>query len=544
MPGASNPAEVPFFFFVNCPEAIRDFRNIRACRYSRARDTRNARSQKISGTVIIVTISPTGYTTPGSSTWRGLRMASGSGLLLAAALLLIFCPVRSEAETLKITSNPAGAKVELDGVLAGSTPFEKDFPGGYFHKPFMSVSPRLEHAMVARISLEGYATKELNLTEGPMNWISFNGHNHGEYWLLKSDHFQVDLQPISQVFTGGVSAKFTGAGNVDLQPELSLEELVRRTKPAVVYLKGLDKSGTGFFVTETGVIATNAHVARGEETLVTVLPGGEQLEAKVVYIDADLDIALAKVEGKDFPRLSLADAASVRQGENVVAIGNPGDAMLFSVTKGIVSAVGKFASAGPGTWIQTDTPINPGNSGGPLLNGRGEVIGINTQKLVKKNVTGIGFALSATDLLSVLRRFYPAVSVARSTAAESQAPNAAVTAPQNAGQVETVSGPGTDFPPVSSNSSPPTEAGNGPAEPVAVQVSHGFGIVTITSDPDGAEIFVDDKFAGNAPAKLKLPAGTHSVVLKVRDCADWKRSLEVYKDSQVSLKAELDPKSR
>jgi S1-C subfamily serine protease len=72
--------------------------------------------------------------------------------------------------------------------------------------------------------------------------------------------------------------------------------------------------------------------------------------------------------------------------------------------------VGKFANAGPGTWIQTDTPINPGNSGGPLLNSRGEVIGINTQKLVKKNVTGIGFALSATDLLEVLHRFYPNVS--------------------------------------------------------------------------------------------------------------------------------------
>src|SRR5207245_3627504 len=125
----------------------------------------------------------------------------------------------------------------------------------------------------------------------------------------------------------------------------------------------------------------------------------------------DLDIALVKVaavsaEG-ELPHLALADASTVRQGESVLAIGNPGDAMLFSVTKGIVSAIGKFPDAGPGTWIQTDTPINPGNSGGPLLNSRGEVIGINTQKLIKKNVAGIGFALSATDLLAVLHRFYP-----------------------------------------------------------------------------------------------------------------------------------------
>lgn len=182
-------------------------------------------------------------------------MFSRSGSRLATGLLLLFCPAGTAAETLPITSNPAG-------------------------------------------------------------------HNHGEYWLLKSDHFHVDLQPISLVFTGGVTAKLADAGSVDLQPELSLEELVRRTKPAVVYLKNFETSGTGFFVTETGVIATNAHLARGQDSLLTVLPGGEQLEAKVVYIDADLDIALAKVEGKEFPHLALADATTVRQGESVLAIGN------------------------------------------------------------------------------------------------------------------------------------------------------------------------------------------------------------------------------
>ena len=81
--------------------------------------------------------------------------------------------------------------------------------------------------------------------------------------------------------------------------------------------------------------------------------------------------------------------------------------MLFSATKGIVSAVGKFPAAGPGLWIQTDAAINPGNSGGPLLNTGGEVIGINTLKVERSSVSGIGFALSATDLLTVLRKFYP-----------------------------------------------------------------------------------------------------------------------------------------
>lgn len=463
-------------------------------------------------------------------------MAFRARVRLAAAFLLLVCPLRAAADTLRITSKPPGATVEIDGVLAGTTPFEKDYPGGYFHKTRTSIGSRLEHAMVARISLAGYATKEIRLTDGPMNWISLNGRNHGEYWLMKGDHFEVELQAVGQVFTGGVSAKFPGAGNFDLQPELSLEELVRRTKPAVVYLKGLDKSGTGFFVTATGVIATNAHLARGEESLAATLPGGQELEAKVVYVDADLDIAFAKVQGEEFPHLTLADAATVKQGENVLAIGNPGDAMMFSVTKGVVSAVGKFANAGPGTWIQTDAPINPGNSGGPLVNGRGEVIGINTEKLVKNGVSGIGFALSATDVLDVLRRFYP--NVGGVSAAEGTSTPAV--GASHSSEAAITSSTGAHAQPVSSGASPTTQTAGTSAEDDDNETPPAFGTVAITSDPDGAEIYLDDKFVGNAPAKLKLTAGTHTMVLKAAGFADWKRTLEVLKDSHVSLKPVLE----
>ena len=443
-------------------------------------------------------------------------MASRSRLTVCLMLLMLSFPTRTLAEKLKITSNPPGATVELDSVAVGTTPLEKDFPGGYFHRTHTSFGSRLEHPLVARISLAGYATKELTLTEGPMNWVSLNGRSHGEYWLLKSDHFHVDLKPIAEIFTGEVSANVPGTSD-GVRTELSLEELVRQTKPAVVYLKGLDKAGSGFFVTGTGVIVTNAHMARGEESLLTVLSTGQQMEAKVVYLDADLDIALAKVEapsGKvEFPHLTLTSANGVRQGESVLAIGNPGDAMLFSVTKGIVSAVGKFPNAGPGTWVQTDAPINPGNSGGPLLNSRGEVVGINTQKLIKKNVTGIGFALSASDVLEVLHRFYPDVAVSR-------APSVPIASQARGGE--------------SASSAEST----GTAAPIAPD---GVGTVTVSSEPDGAEIFVDDKFHGNTPATLKLPAGSHVIVLKFPRRADWRRTLEVLKSSKVSLKAALEP---
>src|SRR5215831_8799541 len=340
-------------------------------------------------------------------------MAAHSKRTFFAGFILLACPVFADAEKLRITSNPSGATVEMDGVSMGTTPFEKDYPGRYFHKTRTSFGARLEHPMVARISLTGYTTKELILTEGPQDWISLYGRDRGEYWLLKSNRFHMDLQPVADTFTGEVSATVSG-GAIELKPVLSREELVKRAKPAVVCLRGSNKSGSGFFVTGTGVIATNAHVARGEETLLAILPGGQQLDAKVVYIDEELDIALAKVNAPgaktEFPHLSLADVSSVRQGESVIAIGNPGEGLLFSVTKGIVSAVGKSGRNGPGTWIQTDAIVNPGNSGGPLINSRGEVIGINSLKVTKKGFSGIAFALSSSDLLEVLHRFYPEVS--------------------------------------------------------------------------------------------------------------------------------------
>ncbi|MFI5056695.1 MAG: trypsin-like peptidase domain-containing protein [Candidatus Acidiferrales bacterium] len=417
-------------------------------------------------------------------------MLSRLGFVLsAAAVCLLVVPARATADTLKITSTPPGATVEIDGVVEGTTPYEKDFPGGYFHKTKTSVGARLEHPMVARIALAGFAIKEIDLTAGPMEWIGLNGRSHGEYFLFKSDHFDVTLEQFSKSFTGSLTAAVAGNAKVEMRPELAVEDVVEKSKPAVVLLRSPSGQGSGFFISDTGVIATNAHVAKGQEALTAILPTGQQLEAKVVYIDPDIDFALVKAEGSGFPHLMLADLATVRQGQAVIAIGNPGLGIPFSVTKGIVSAIGRKADAARGTWIQTDAAINPGNSGGPLLNGYGEVVGMNTSRIVRIGFQSISFALSATDLLEVLQRFYPNLS-----------------APQNA----------------------------------ASQAS-GFGTVTISSIPDGAEIYVDDRFVGNTQASLKLKAGTHTILLKSPGCADWQRSIEVLKDSSVTLRARLEP---
>lgn len=126
------------------------------------------------------------------------------------ALLLLFAAPRALAKTLTITSTPSGARVEINGAFAGTTPYTSHYPGGYFHKPHTVFGSRLDHAIVLRISKDGYLAEKLTITDGPFKWISITGRHHGHYFLLKSSHFNVHLEPVS---TGGRPIKtIDGAG--------------------------------------------------------------------------------------------------------------------------------------------------------------------------------------------------------------------------------------------------------------------------------------------------------------------------------------------
>src|SRR5215813_13080047 len=129
------------------------------------------------------------------------RIVAVCGLLLALVL-----PASTRADKLRITTIPPGAIVEIDGIKLGTTPFEKDYPGGYFRKVKTAMGSRLEHPLVIRLTLDGYATKEMTITEGPQEWISLNGRTRFQYFLVKSDHFDVKLDAISETFTGSIRA--------------------------------------------------------------------------------------------------------------------------------------------------------------------------------------------------------------------------------------------------------------------------------------------------------------------------------------------------
>jgi S1-C subfamily serine protease len=160
-------------------------------------------------------------------------------------------------------------------------------------------------------------------------------------------------------------------------------------------------TGSGFVVDKDGTIITNAHVVDGaSKVTVSFEEGGEAIDADVKGVDDDADIAVLKInpEGRNLTVLPLGDSSELSVGDPVVAIGNP-FGLQRTVTTGIVSALQRQVDAPSGfpisDVIQTDASINPGNSGGPLLNAKGEVIGINSQIATGggQGSVGIGFAV-------------------------------------------------------------------------------------------------------------------------------------------------------
>ena len=217
----------------------------------------------------------------------------------------------------------------------------------------------------------------------------------------------------------------------------AVEELARRVSPSVVQVvvtgygqlpdqgqAGLligqqHTLGSGAIVDADGYVLTNAHLVDGAQRVQVVLhppatdltkerslaaEGAQPIDARIAGISREMDLALLKVEAKGLRALPLADYDHVHQGELVFAFGSP-EGLRNSVTMGVVSAVARQPSPdSPSVYIQTDAPINPGNSGGPLVNVRGEIVGLNTFIVSQSGGSqGLGFAIPS----ALLAQAYP-----------------------------------------------------------------------------------------------------------------------------------------
>ena len=197
---------------------------------------------------------------------------------------------------------------------------------------------------------------------------------------------------------------------------LSAVDIYKKVAPAVVmvstktiqsvngwFQQETEGMGSGFIINEEGYILTNYHVIDGAKEVTVTLSDGREVTASVVNYDSDKDIAMIKIneEVKVPGVVELGDSDALQPGEEVVAIGNPLSKELSStLTKGIISALNRNVETQSGVstnLIQTDTAINAGNSGGPLINTKGQVIGINTLK-ASDGAEGIGFAIPINDV--------------------------------------------------------------------------------------------------------------------------------------------------
>lgn len=178
----------------------------------------------------------------------------------------------------------------------------------------------------------------------------------------------------------------------------------------------LTGSGSGFIYTDTGYIITNQHVVEGAAKLKVAMHDGTQYDATLIGSDVMTDVAVLKIEAEGLKPLPIGDSASLRVGEFVLAIGDPiSDELSGSVTFGIVSALSRQINIEGfvNEYLQTDAAVNPGNSGGPLINMRGEVIGVTSAKYTSAGTDefgdtisseGIGFALPINNVTEIARQ--------------------------------------------------------------------------------------------------------------------------------------------
>jgi serine protease Do len=171
--------------------------------------------------------------------------------------------------------------------------------------------------------------------------------------------------------------------------------------------------GTGFVVSDKGIIVTNRHVVADTNTKYSVVTkDGKKLEVAKIYRDPSLDLAIVQVSGSDLKALELGDSSKLKVGQTVIAIGNALGRFDNTVTTGVVSGLGRTVSAGDpfsgeteslDNLIQTDAAINPGNSGGPLLNSAGQVIGVNVA--TTEGAQNIGFAIPINSVRNLVDEF-------------------------------------------------------------------------------------------------------------------------------------------
>ena len=243
---------------------------------------------------------------------------------------------------------------------------------------------------------------------------------------IAADNLEAALMSSESLPQDNGKGKLQLMGNNNVSPVVAIAEKVT---PSVVGVKTFGTaytywgqripnqelgSGSGIIYSEDGYIITNYHVIEDATSVMITLSDGTEYDARIIGSDASSDLAVLKVDAANLPEADFGDSSALQIGELVVAIGNP-LGYENTVTDGIVSGLNRQLTdyIDSATLIQTNATINSGNSGGALVNSKGEVVGINSAKLVASNAEGMGFALSINEVKPIVEEIISKGHVSR-----------------------------------------------------------------------------------------------------------------------------------
>lgn len=265
------------------------------------------------------------------------------------------------------------------------------------------------------IPFTAYADSSVNIfvNNNPLNWGGF----------IMNDTTYVPLRAVSEALGANVGWDGnTRSVYIDSDEDTLTSQIIGSASESVVAIVGnynsgyitgtasdyneLTAHGSGVVIRSGGIILTNAHVVSDIKNLTVVFYDGESYSGQVQYIDKNSDLAVVKVNRLGLKPVTFADPDSVFPGQSVVAIGTPLSlSMRNSASKGIVSGIDVSVNSAYYPLLQTDAAINGGNSGGPLLNMKGQLIGINSSKYAGVGIEGLAFSIPLDTINYVLDQF-------------------------------------------------------------------------------------------------------------------------------------------
>lgn len=250
--------------------------------------------------------------------------------------------------------------------------------------------------------------------------VYVNGMRLNEKVILENDRTYIPLRAVGETMGATVSwDDVTRSAFISFSEDDMIAKIVENASPSVVTIVGnyqggreedkynnLTTHGSGVVYKSNGYIVTNAHVVKDLKNLTVVFSDGTLLPGRVVCCDELADIAIVKVDKIGLKPVAFADETTIVSGKTAIAIGTPISlSMRNTVTKGIVCGNGVSINDSHYKLIQTDATVNPGNSGGPLLNTKGELIGITSSKYVSMSIDNVAFAIPVDTVEYVINQY-------------------------------------------------------------------------------------------------------------------------------------------